>query len=702
MKRIVAAVLVQLSLLAPALLEAQTDPRPAALLIGNWQYRHLAPLLTPEADLAAMRAALESLDPAFEVTVLANGTKGETTAAIKAFTERHAGNPVVLVYFSGHGVQAGNANYLATAEVDLGEFERKARGLSETFAGAERDELMARLKESYAREHLVSVDGLITALGSMSDADAAGHVKMVFLDACRDPFPDAGDETLAASKSVFGGKSGGGLARVTERPGVFVGMSAAANQVAQQAPGRLRLRADLAAKAAGPGGALPVVREHFQRGGAAADLVEELPPSLFTEHLAGQIARGGSLDAVFGRTGAAVFETTRELVRAGQIDSVQTPAKYSLLYEDFVFGKAGGSDPKSSELARMRAQLAAAEAALAEAAAIATPPAEPSEASLPLVPSVPSDPVSPAPAPATMARTDPEPPGAFPASRGMEGSRAGEVRTFGGIEMVWCPPGEFTMGSPEGERGRRDDETQHRVTLTKGFWLAKTETTQGQWESVMGTDVEELKRTGNIKFGDVTARGAHVAMYFVSWDDAQSWLAAMKERYPLPEGWVWELPTEAQWEYAARAGTTTAVYNGHLEIKGLRNSPSLDVIAWYGGNSSVGYTGQGVDTSGWSEKQYPRGTAGVREVGLKQANAWGLHDMIGNVWEWCRDGYGEYPTSAVTDPSGPETGSFRVRRGGSWIDYALFCRSACRNGDTPRLRRDFIGFRPALVPSPSQ
>jgi formylglycine-generating enzyme required for sulfatase activity len=108
-------------------------------------------------------------------------------------------------------------------------------------------------------------------------------------------------------------------------------------------------------------------------------------------------------------------------------------------------------------------------------------------------------------------------------SRGMEVSLAGETREFGGIEMVWCPPGQFLMGSPAGEEGREDNETQHRVTLTKGFWMAKTETSQAQWESVMGTNVAELKRTGidGETYGDVNATGPEVAMYFTSWDDAQ-------------------------------------------------------------------------------------------------------------------------------------------------------------------------------------
>ena len=154
-------------------------------------------------------------------------------------------------------------------------------------------------------------------------------------------------------------------------------------------------------------------------------------------------------------------------------------------------------------------------------------------------------PVVPTETPKPMVRTDPVSPGAFPADRGMEGSRAGEVREFGGIEMVWCPPGEFLMGSPTSESDRSDDETQHRVTLTRGFWMAKTETTLGQWERMMGDNPSQFT-------------GEDLPVETVSWDDVLGWLEKMNEKTPLPSGWKWALPTEAQWEYACRAGTETA------------------------------------------------------------------------------------------------------------------------------------------------
>jgi formylglycine-generating enzyme required for sulfatase activity len=326
---------------------AQETPRPAALLLSNWRYRHLAPLLTPETDVAEMQRVLESLDPPYEVTVVTNETSKGMGKAVEAFAKRHAGNPVVLVYASGHGLQVGGFNYLAGIDVDMTLFETRTRELRRIFPN-----------EDDARDHLLGVDGMIATLGTMSPAEAGDeHVKMVFVDACREPFPEVADDSLASTKSVFGGKSAGGLARVTERPGVFVGMSAAANQVAQQNDRELlRIRPALA-PALGTKGFAPFLWEHFGKGGRAADLVDgELPPSFFTQRLAGEIAKGGSLEEVFNRAGAAVRRDSEKLVRESRMQVVQTPAKYSLYYGSYAFGHHAISRPQPVTLAdRLRA-----------------------------------------------------------------------------------------------------------------------------------------------------------------------------------------------------------------------------------------------------------------------------------------------------------------------------------------------------------
>ena len=241
------------------------------------------------------------------------------------------------------------------------------------------------------------------------------------------------------------------------------------------------------------------------------------------------------------------------------------------------------------------------------------------------------------------------------------------------LDMIWIKPGTFIMGSPENELGRANDEDQHEVTLTQGYWLGKFEVTQAQYEAVMGKNPSYWYW-----------KGADLPVEMVCWNDAMEFCAKLtaseKAAGRLPEGYEYTLPTEAQWEYACRAGTTTAFNNGtNIETKEQIDGvcPNLDEVGWYKYNSD--------------EATHP--------VGQKQPNAWGLYDMHGNVWEWCKDWYGSYPSSAEMDPTGPDSGSDRVMRGGSWYGSARSCRSAIRIYKYPDyyLSNDF-GFRVALVP----
>lgn len=222
-------------------------------------------------------------------------------------------------------------------------------------------------------------------------------------------------------------------------------------------------------------------------------------------------------------------------------------------------------------------------------------------------------------------------------------------------KMRWIEPGSFVMGSPENEDGRDDDELQHPVELTRGYWLADAPCTQGFWEAVMGENLSRFK-------------GAQRPVENVSWMDAMDFCLALQARLPGSDGEGFRLPTEAEWEYACRAGTTAATYAGVYE---------LDQIAWYENNSE--------------ESTQP--------VRRRHPNAWGLYDMLGNVWEWCADRFGDYTAATAVNPIGPAAGTDRVMRGGSWIDGARFVRAAIRGGFEPGNRVVIVGFRFARGPA---
>jgi formylglycine-generating enzyme required for sulfatase activity len=233
--------------------------------------------------------------------------------------------------------------------------------------------------------------------------------------------------------------------------------------------------------------------------------------------------------------------------------------------------------------------------------------------------------------------------------------------------LRWIPPGRFMMGSPEGEEGRRSAEgPQHEVTLAEGVWLFDTPCTQALWQAVMGGNPSRFKSPTR-------------PVEQVSFEDVQGFLDKVNALVP---GLDLGLPSEAQWEYACLGGTETATYAGDMRIAGECNAPVLDAIAWYGGNSGVGFElDNGYDSSEWKEKQYEHTRAGTRPVAQKAANPWGLYDMLGNVWEWCddrwHDSYRGAPTegSAWIDPGGAAS---RVVRGGSGVVVRRRAIRACR------------------------
>jgi len=230
------------------------------------------------------------------------------------------------------------------------------------------------------------------------------------------------------------------------------------------------------------------------------------------------------------------------------------------------------------------------------------------------------------------------------------------------LEMVLIPAGTFTMGSPLNEQNRDPDEAQHQVTLTKDFYIGKYEVTQAQWQAVMGSNPSR-------SFGI----GSNYPVYNVSWNDCQTFITKLNQ---IGQG-TFRLPTEAEWEYACRAGTTTAFYWGNSDSDSIMKDN-----CWYDQNARE-----------WTWTLPHANKEGTQQVGTKLPNAWGLHNMSGNVWEWCQDRSGLYPSESVVDPIGQVSGSYRVRRGGCWDDDAWYCRSAYRGRDNPGYTNNSMGFR---------
>ena len=259
------------------------------------------------------------------------------------------------------------------------------------------------------------------------------------------------------------------------------------------------------------------------------------------------------------------------------------------------------------------------------------------------------------------------------------GSKGGDEREVRGIKVCWCPPGTFIMGSPPAEPERRPGEDQVEVTLSKGFWMGKYEVTQGQWKQVVGELPGELTAEGG--------EGDDLPVYNVNYPEAEAFCSRLTElgrkSGDLPAGWEFRLATEAQWEYACRAGTTTATsfgdklsstqanFQGDEPYNGAEDGPSLNRAA---------------------------------EVGSYPSNAWGLHDMHGNVVEWCRDWYharlpgGRDPDLSLVKGTMNGDGTFsRSRRGSAWPDPGWASRCAFRQRFEPERRYDHIGFRVVAV-----
>jgi formylglycine-generating enzyme required for sulfatase activity len=599
-----------------------------ALVIGNSRYSGLPDsrqLTSPVADAGDIAAALSSLG----YTIVTGGPvtdagRERMTTVTEQFATAAKDAEAAVFYYSGHGVQVGDDNFLLPSDTPA------LNGLSvlKNRTVLLRDSVMVALEEANAT------------------------TKVIILDCCRDnPFSAQLAAALAQTGKSVKTKSVGEITGYG--PGFYLAFATSPGSTAADGNGR-------------------------RNSPFTAAMLQAMPGS-------------SSKDIDF------FFRDVKTLLPDDQVSWTNHSIKGSFIF-----------NPKS------------------------------------VAPNFPKPPalMDPVPPPPVVARVAPVPPPA-PSPSGlptdsyslMAGKVAGErklIEVAAGVSVAfrWCPAGRFTMGSPASEKAvlkaagiKESDyspEVEHEVTLTKGYWLAETEVTQGQWQGVMKTslvqqanemladetvyewDGKTLRDSLSYKKGEgsraIGVEAEKIAMYFVSWEDAEEF-CSKASRHAGVRGWRVSLPTEAQWEYACRAGTTGMTYAGDFEIKGEYNAPGLDPIAWYGGNSSKGYNGEGWRMVNFKGRQYPGETAGIRKVGAKQANAWGLHDMLGNVREWCADWLEGYSVVNISDPEGLATGTHRVIRGGAWGHGAARCRAAMRLVGEPGTRFDDLGFRPALVPS---
>jgi len=599
-----------------------------ALIVGIDEYTHLGPegqLSGAASDADRMAKALASVNPPFEVSLLTNSDWKSTQEAFDQFLDRASGATCALIYFAGHGVEYHGENFLLVKDTDVStisaDVERMKRRLGTTS---------------------LSLQAWVDSLD-----ETKAQVKVVILDCCRDN--PLRVEAGSGTRSLVGASQG--LAQLSPPSGTLISYSADAGQRANdglftEVLARHLLTPDMPLLQV-----FAATREEVSATSAQwaqEDEAKNLPderrrvhhePAEYTKlNLAG--TRFAFMKGAPANAANATPPPTMPLKPLAELGVTPPPSSTPL-------GMKDGQPVSGEELAqRMIAWKKASEAM------------KPGSSSAP--PAILD--------PSTSLKSG------FSLATAMEGQSAGEKRTILGLPMAWCPPGTFQMGAPEHEEKFMEDQKPFRATLTRGFWIAPFEVTQDQWEQVMGTSVRALIDPKSADASQGVIQGSHPAGY-VSWEDAASWIATMNQQRPLPMGWRWALPTEAQWEYACRAGTTTpfsfgATLNGDLA------------------NCDGRYPYQG-----------PTGPSLGRSTpaGSYPANPWGLHDMHGNVAEWVADWFGSYPPGEATDPTGPVQGEHRTLRGGSWTASALGCRSAYRAYGGMTEREPTVGFRPVIV-----
>lgn len=661
-------ILVVLILVSVPVVGFSATERRVALVIGNSAYKN-APLRNPANDATDISRALKRLG--FKVTMLRNADQRKMKSSIREFGKQLSKGGVGLFYYAGHGMQVEGRNYL----IPVG----------------------ARVEDPSDVEFEAVDAGRV--LGKM---EVAGNdMNIVVLDACRDnPF----------SRSWRSGQKG--LARMDAPKGSYISYATAPGSVAADGSGRngtftksllrhievpgltlesvmKRVRKDVIQETGSkqiPWSSSSITGDFFFDPSRSISIVSK-DPSVVNQPLlkapkSSPVSQGSSTDLETRelRYAKSLYDRGKKSeakrIVSGLLKSKDDTVLSEAMYSQIMWGFAS-NDRESVE--KLKAYypdfkwIESAEKAVGERERVRKIEAEKRR----------------------QAEVEKKRLAAIKKKRADELSKQeGERRRRAeakkqsfiiqmkpsNMQFVYIKPGTFMMGSPPSEKGRYDNETQHKVTLTKGFYMQTTEVTQGQWQAVMGNNPSYFKNCGE-----------NCPVERVTWaEDAERYIRKLNDIYKTNK---FRLPTEAEWEYAARAGNSTALSNGNISTTGCASDSNLDVMGWYCGNSKVRYSG----CANFRIFKEHIKCSGTHPVGQKKPNAYGLYDMHGNVWEWCQDIYGDYHPGPVTNPTGP-FGKYHVTRGGSWDSRAKDCRSAVRRGGnagTPGTAA--LGFRLAYT-----
>jgi len=605
----------------PASQQATVQEFRVALVIGNGAYQ-TSPLKNPANDARSVSAALQMCG--FQVQTLVNATLPQMESALRQFGQRLKSGSVGLFYYAGHGMQVKGSNYLIPVGADI----------------AEEDEV--RFKALDASEVLAKMES------------AGNGLNLMILDACRnDPFGRSWRR---------GGLSG--LAQMEAPTGTYVAFSTAPGKTASDGTGANGLYTQKFLEALNqPGLKVEEVFKRVRVGVKLASNDEQVPWD--SSSLTGDFYFRPGAVPVQPLPAKAVAPVP---VIATLAPSVNLPEPWKVLAKDgfetqteyekriaalpsLPLGRAI-PQPESYDIDKHRLPV------VLEPGTWAKPYVRSKKITLKLDRDQAKALCDAGDSQRLEGRFEvvdgkvtcvrlvvASPVGQFSPSRQIscDLGDTDEVDLGNGamLSLVYISAGSFKMGSSGLFAG--DEGPVHEVTISQGFWMGKYDVTQAQWQAVMGNNPSNFK-------------GDDRPVECVSWDDCQQFIS----RLNAMEQGTFRLPTEAEWEYACRAGSTEEPY-GHL-----------DATAWYRGNS---------------------GTT-THPVGQKQANAWGLFDMKGNVWQWCQDWYRKYSSESVTDPKGPMNGEYRVVRGGSWYDNDTVVRSTFRlHYFTPVNRNNNLGFR---------